>query len=63
MARIDRADDYILCDLPQGAGRCRGRIGRVVIVDDKRRGEEEMAFNADPPVLAGAFQAVTTLIP
>jgi HK97 family phage major capsid protein len=27
------------------------------------RGEEEMAFNADPPVLAGAFQAVTTLIP
>jgi HK97 family phage major capsid protein len=27
------------------------------------RGEEEIAFNADPPVLAGAFQRVTTLIP
>lgn len=27
------------------------------------RGEEELAFNADPPVLAGAFQGVTALIP
>ena len=27
------------------------------------RFEEEIGFNADPPVLAGAFQAVTTLIP
>ena len=36
MARIDGGDDYILCDLPQGAGRCRGRIGRVVLADGKR---------------------------
>ena len=27
------------------------------------RGESEVGFNADPPVLAGAFQRVTTLIP
>ena len=27
------------------------------------RAEEEFAFNADPPVLAGAFQRITTLIP
>ena len=27
------------------------------------RFEEEIGFNADPPVLAGAFQAVTSLIP
>lgn len=27
------------------------------------RGEEELAFNADPPVLAGAFQRITTIVP
>jgi hypothetical protein len=27
------------------------------------RGEEDIAFNADPPVLAGASQRITTLIP
>ena len=27
------------------------------------RGEEEMAFNADPAVLGGAFQRITTIVP
>ena len=31
--------------------------------DKNLTGFREIAFNADPPVLAGAFQAVTTLIP
>jgi len=26
------------------------------------RGEEEIAFTADPPVLAGAFQGITTFV-
>ena len=27
------------------------------------RFEEEIGFNADPPVLAGAFQRITTIVP
>lgn len=63
LRRMGDADPAAIETLRMIGGAVFGAVaGGVVEPHGRQRGSGD-AFNADPPVLAGAFQRITTIVP